>query len=228
MDSPPCVWMTAGIVGWKLCDRGFDCASCPLDAGLRGSAPRVGVDDGDREELEFPDDRLYHPAHVWACQLEGIRLRCGADALAAALLAHATSIVLPAPGAGLRQGCVGAWIVEEHRLFPLLSPVTGTVALRNPRIQSQPGLLASSPYDAGFLLEVDCPEWEIQRQRLVEARRQREASLSQCAALRRQVAQALATPALGPTMADGGERIDDLRRLLGLERYQRLVCRLLR
>jgi glycine cleavage system H lipoate-binding protein len=227
MDSRWCVWMTAGIVAWKVCDRDFECESCPLDEGLRGTGLREAqLERG--EMLEFPDDRVYHPAHMWACPVEGHRVRCGADAFAATLLARATSIVLPAPGAGLRQGYVGAWIVEEHRLFPLVSPVTGTVVHRNARIQSEPALLAMSPYDAGFLLELDCPEWDTQRRRLSGAGRQREASLSQCAALRRQVAQSLATPALGQTMADGGERITDLRRLLGLERYQRLVCRLLR
>lgn len=30
-----CVWMRAGVVTYKLCDRDFDCEHCPLDAALR-------------------------------------------------------------------------------------------------------------------------------------------------------------------------------------------------
>ena len=35
-----CVWMQAGVVGYKLCDREFDCDRCPFDAALRGEASR--------------------------------------------------------------------------------------------------------------------------------------------------------------------------------------------
>jgi hypothetical protein len=36
-QAPPsiyCVWMDAGVVNYKLCDRGFDCERCPLDQAL--------------------------------------------------------------------------------------------------------------------------------------------------------------------------------------------------
>ena len=29
-----CVWMDAGVVNYKLCDRGYDCERCPLDQAL--------------------------------------------------------------------------------------------------------------------------------------------------------------------------------------------------
>ena len=35
--QPPsirCVWMDAGVVNYKLCDRGYDCERCPLDQAL--------------------------------------------------------------------------------------------------------------------------------------------------------------------------------------------------
>ena len=37
-DAEPCIWMSAGLVSYKLCDRDFDCGNCPLDAALRGNA----------------------------------------------------------------------------------------------------------------------------------------------------------------------------------------------
>jgi hypothetical protein len=36
----PCVWMSAGLVAYKLCDRGFECDGCPFDQAMRGSPPR--------------------------------------------------------------------------------------------------------------------------------------------------------------------------------------------
>lgn len=35
----PCVWMSAGLVAYKLCDRGFECEGCPFDRAMRGALP---------------------------------------------------------------------------------------------------------------------------------------------------------------------------------------------
>jgi len=31
----PCVWMSAGLVAFKLCDREGECESCPFDQAMR-------------------------------------------------------------------------------------------------------------------------------------------------------------------------------------------------
>lgn len=36
----PCVWMTAGVINYRLCDREFECESCPFDAAIRGRGRR--------------------------------------------------------------------------------------------------------------------------------------------------------------------------------------------
>ena len=32
-----CIWTEAGVLNGKICDRGFRCEDCPLDAALRDS-----------------------------------------------------------------------------------------------------------------------------------------------------------------------------------------------
>jgi hypothetical protein len=32
----PCVWMSAGLVAFKLCDREGECEACPFDRAMRG------------------------------------------------------------------------------------------------------------------------------------------------------------------------------------------------
>lgn len=34
-----CIWMLAGVLTYRLCDRQYDCEHCPLDAALRETAP---------------------------------------------------------------------------------------------------------------------------------------------------------------------------------------------
>jgi hypothetical protein len=41
-DPLKCVWMLAGVVDYKLCDRQYDCEHCPLDSALRERAPSHG------------------------------------------------------------------------------------------------------------------------------------------------------------------------------------------
>ncbi len=33
----PCVWMSAGLVAFKLCDREGECEGCPFDRAMQGA-----------------------------------------------------------------------------------------------------------------------------------------------------------------------------------------------
>ena len=37
-DEVKCIWADSGIIGYKLCDRNFDCENCDLDKVLRKTA----------------------------------------------------------------------------------------------------------------------------------------------------------------------------------------------
>ena len=52
-----CVWVTAGVLNYKLCDRDFDCEHCPLDAALRDRASSCMDDETalSLKRLDFPD-----------------------------------------------------------------------------------------------------------------------------------------------------------------------------
>ena len=131
-DARPCVWMTAGIVAYKICDRDFECERCPLDAGLCVRQPRRSLRETDPrirvESLAFPADRSYHRSHTWARPFEQRRVRSGIDAFAAYLLSRAASVILPADGAVIEHGTVGFWISEDTAPVPLVSPVSGRVS----------------------------------------------------------------------------------------------------
>jgi hypothetical protein len=101
---------------------------------------------------------------------------------------------------------------------------------RNQQVQKSPGLVAESPYGQGWLLEVDCPDWASQRRRLVEADRLQQLVRRQMATFRKRVSRFVDQPdqAVGPTLADGGEPLTDVRRILGPKRYRRLILQFLR
>ena len=225
-DGEPCIWMTAGLLAWRLCDRGFDCERCPLDAALQRGAPRAEAPAPPAgAPWEFRDDRRYHRSHAWARSVAPGLVRCGIDAFASQFAASATSVVLAAVDSRVERGHAGAWLIDDSGLLPLRAPVSGRVTARNLRVQCDPGLLARAPYDDAWLYEV-CGDEALERQGgLLTAAQMRERSEAQMRRLRAEVAQHVEAfrAAVGPTLADGGEPLADLRRIVGAPRYRRLV-----
>ena len=57
----PCVWMSAGLVSFKLCDREGECEGCPFDRVMRGLAPLPPLPPGSGgEEPPAPAPRRRH------------------------------------------------------------------------------------------------------------------------------------------------------------------------
>ena len=53
-----CLWMDAGVVNYKLCDRAFDCDRCPLDQALhRRPSERSAKAKLKRNETQFRNGR---------------------------------------------------------------------------------------------------------------------------------------------------------------------------
>ncbi len=174
----PCVWMTAGVVGYKLCDREFDCDRCPFDLAMHdGNGQHASASNPNRFSTLFDarpfeptktfspaaiDERafeldaglFYHAAHVWARVEEGGSVRVGLDDFGQRLLGRIYRIVLPERGRTLKQN-EACWRLT-HRFgetgFP--TPVAGTVVDINARLAQQPSLVNHNPYGEGWAFVV--------------------------------------------------------------------------
>ena len=228
--AQPCVWMTAGFLSYKLCDRDFDCEHCPLDAAIHGGHPAPARD----EETPQPDWGIrdgiaHHPVYGWVAD-DGLgRVRWGIDGFTARLLDHLTEVVLPAAGAELAHGNVACWVLDDGELVPLRSPVSGKVTKTNPALSRDPALVIHEPYGAGWLIEMECRGGAAGTPGIAGAAERRARIARQVQRLHRGAMAYLRTePGVGPTAQDGGQRLSDLRRMLGRDRYHRLVFPLLR
>ncbi|MFC1500451.1 glycine cleavage system protein H [Candidatus Zixiibacteriota bacterium] len=225
----PCIWMTAGLIAWKLCERELDCQACPLDAAIQSRSRRMersGFRDHDPAEWEFPDDRSYHPTHSWIQRVGNDRVRFGVDVFASRLLARATSVILPPVRSQVRRDRAACWIVEDAELVPIPAPMTGIVHEINTILQYDPSLIGSHPYSDGWLFEIAGEESAEIQEEMIEAGEMREQSQDQLAELREYVLQEVSEHAdIGRTAADGGEPIADLHRILPTEKYLALILR---
>ncbi len=231
--AQPCVWMLAGVLTYRLCDRNYDCERCTLDAGIRGVEPVARREASGARVLpsawDLRDDRRYRPAGGWVLANDEGRLRWGVDGLVARLLDRLTSVVLPASETEVKQGEIACWLEDEGELIPLRAPVSGRVVRTNRAVQRAPGLITTSPYDDGWLVELRGADALSDQPGLCDAAARRESAALQMAKLQEAAVRYIEdADKVGLTAADGGERITDLRRMLGTRRYHRLVLSLLR
>jgi glycine cleavage system H lipoate-binding protein len=223
--------MSAGLVTYKLCDRAFDCEHCPLDLALSGTGRETDRRDG-AGAVEFPDDLAYTPGHTWLRPAGGeasARFRFGIDALAALLVGRTAGFRCDADGRLVAAGeTLGTLDVDAGGLA-LAAPIAGRVRRGNVALVEDPALASREPYERGWLVELaaERPEDAALLLRSEAAREQAALDLRH---FRRRIAlELLADPDdVGPTLADGGERLTDLRRILGADAYLRLLRDLVR
>jgi glycine cleavage system H protein len=230
-----CVWMRAGVIKYRLCDRELDCAHCMLDAALQGrgaGAPWTSGDWGPAGYRLFPQDRQFSPAHAWAQPLSGKMVRVGVDALATWLMSEIVGVRLPEAGALIKQGEPVATFVAKAGEITVPAPVTGSVRARNDLLASCPELVTAAPYGAGWLVDLALSQAEQNEQlpKLLAGSDAETLSRGQLHQFHHRVDELLVerAPRIGPTLADGGEPVNDPRILLGPATYLKLVQEMLR
>jgi glycine cleavage system H protein len=154
----PCVWMHAGLLTYRLCDRGFDCEHCLLDAALRGRLSQVEgsvVLEGGSAGGAVCDDRLYALGHTWVQRLaDGDACRIGLDAFGAALLGRVARVEWSRSDSVFEPGDPMCEIDLGLGTVSVCAPVGGRLVRRNEALRFEPALLIRAPYEDGWILEL--------------------------------------------------------------------------
>ncbi len=228
----PCVWMSAGLISYRLCDRDYECESCPLDAALQGAPDPQPCPHPYARAAEattaVPADRRYSPGHLWVHPVgseEASRCRVGLDAFAVSVMGAIS---------GLRSGKLGRMLECGDLLFDadvglgllgLGAPVTGHVVRFNPVVRDRPEEIVRDPYGDGWVAEMS-GVGPLQLRRLASAETACERTRADLTRFRRAVAMRLFCD-LGAGEIGWlgmGQRLTDLRQLLGPTGYLELVA----
>lgn len=226
-DNEPCVWMQARLVAYKLCDRNFDCEHCAFDAAMHGAMPHPcsAFQQTQTQDACYPADRLYARKHTWLKTVEPGRHRVGVDAFAAGLVNPVGAAILPPPGTHLEQDQPGCWLADESGPLPIRMPLTGRLVEGNPTLRKWPQLTATDPYGDGWLLELTTDPNDVPPLHLHDAPTMRKKTEEDWIRLNRKLESAIHSgrDQVGPTMQDGGERLMNLRSILGPMAYRGLM-----
>ncbi len=147
--------MSAGVLSYQLCDRVYECDTCPLDLAMRNhfvdsSANHRRKVSSDEKEI-LHDDYLYSPHHCWIKEVGLNRFRVGIEPILTKSLPNPKAIVLPIVGQHFKKGKVTTWVIYEEGIFPLFSPIEGEVIAVNNSINDRPDEAIQHPYENGWL-----------------------------------------------------------------------------
>ena len=107
--------------------------------------------------VEFPQELRYTEEHEWV-RTEGSRARVGITDFAQDALGDVVYVDLPEVGSAVTAGETCGEVESTKSVSDLYAPVTGEVVEINDDVVSDPALINSDPYGAGWLFKVAVTE----------------------------------------------------------------------
>ena len=232
VQEPRCVWMSAGILTYRLCDRNFDCDTCLLDAAIRGrpgqsetsaSFPETQSATG-AETRQLRNEYFYTRNHCWIKKIADYRVRVGLEPGLSRVLLGPKAFVFPSEGQRLQRRQICFWIVVEGGTLPFGSPCTGVVRVTNKKLIESPHLLASEPFDEGWIFELDSEE-SMESLDLLNIDKACSVYASDQSRFQMLFSSASHTRQLqvGVTMADGGQPLESIAGMMEPAKYFSLL-----
>ena len=119
-------------------------------------------------EIKIPKDLYYSEHNSWA-ELENSSIRVGVSDFFQLLLGDITFIELPSLGEFIQSSKEIGSIESIKAVLDIYSPISGKVIKINPKIQESPDIVNRSPYEQGWLLQIEPTNLSEDLERLLNA-----------------------------------------------------------
>jgi glycine cleavage system H protein len=104
--------------------------------------------------MEFPKDLRYTKEHEWARQSGGT-VSVGVTGYAVDQLGDITLVDLPEVGTESKAGEAFGTIESVKSVSDLYAPISGKITKINESLEDEPELVNESPYEKGWLVEIE-------------------------------------------------------------------------
>ncbi|HEY0168261.1 MAG TPA: glycine cleavage system protein GcvH [Jatrophihabitans sp.] len=104
---------------------------------------------------EIPPDLRYTSDHEWAKVTEGNIVRVGVTDFAQNSLGDIVFVSVHGLDSTVESGDTFGEVESTKSVSDLYAPVSGSVVARNEALDSQPDLVNSDPYGAGWIAEIE-------------------------------------------------------------------------
>jgi glycine cleavage system H lipoate-binding protein len=233
-EKKKCVWMTSGLISYKLCAYNYKCEECMFDRAMRSgtaasesrqySTSVPAASQANRPNMHIMEDYFYHQQHCWVKVENPDCVKVGIDGILAKFITGIKTVVLPRPNETLYRGQCFAHIIQQRYVIPLISPLAGLIQSVNSGLEKNPELLINDFCENGWLITIKPENLEQDLRTLIFGRKavewykkkEREVIEASYAMLN----QSEVNPGL--TIQDGGEIIPDLADMLTSEQYYQI------
>ncbi|MFZ0012917.1 MAG: glycine cleavage system protein GcvH [Acidimicrobiia bacterium] len=105
--------------------------------------------------MNAPEDLLYTDEHEWIKKLDDSTVRLGVTDYAQDQLGDVVYVELPEPGKEVAKDDLVVEIESTKSVGEVYAPFPGKIAHVNQSVAETPELVNTSPYDEGWLVEID-------------------------------------------------------------------------
>ena len=236
-----CVWMTSGIISYKLCNYNYNCEECMFDRVMRNEEAAMvrhpEVDAAlaadlyliERKTKTIDGSLFYHKSHCWVKVNASDEIVVGITNILLRLIYGIKTIILPKNGDLIRRDECFGHIIQDKHIVPLLSPATGEVVAINEILLNQPDVLLKEN-ERLWIIKIKPENLEKDLRlmffgsRAIDWYKEKEKYLSEAIHAFYSISGKL--PELGQTMQDGGEFILNPSDMLAPDQYYSLLEKL--
>lgn len=118
--------------------------------------------------MQVPEDLHYTEEHEWIKKLEGSRIRIGITDYAQDQLGDVVYVELPETDKSVSKEDLIVEIESTKSVGEVYAPFAGTIVSVNDSVAESPELVNTSPYDEGWLAEIEVDE-DIDTEGLLDA-----------------------------------------------------------
>jgi glycine cleavage system H protein len=104
--------------------------------------------------MNIPAELRYSSDHEWV-RVEGTTATIGITEYAQDALGDVVFVEMPDPGLAVAAGESFSEVESTKSVSDIYAPVTGSIAEVNSELESQPELLNSDPYGAGWICRIE-------------------------------------------------------------------------
>ncbi len=245
--SLKCVWMSAGLVNYKLCDKYFQCEECEFYHAMRGilpaTIPQVNhpampeTKNHDRPVEPSPNPYLlqllegccvhldrYYLSHFWFKIENREKSQMGIDPLSLKVLYPLERIILPDIGEVLQKNQLMAWLVRGNTTIPLYSPVNCKIIELNPLFLA--GGLETVQQSDSYLMRIMGQNLEQEIKNMCCTTSGIGNYTTKMANIQSYLSRAMDSQlsrSLGPTLCDGGRIESNLENIIGTVLFQEFI-----
>ena len=105
-------------------------------------------------DADVPADLHYTAEHEWVRRTDATTVRVGITSYAQSQLGDVVFVQLPEVGSAAGAGSAIGEVESTKSVSDVFAPVAGTIGARNEALDTDPELVNTDPYGAGWLVEI--------------------------------------------------------------------------